>query len=243
MFNSVSMSDGAVPQEDPNPISVWTLVLWLVCFGVGMLGFVLPYEHPRPLAPEAEPVVAQHLKAELTPQPLVPQETPPPALEVLSPPPPPEAMRPVPIVRPIAVALPTPAIEFALPVEAPTRSVALPRAEHAVPAKTVPVVVAAPAAPSAPPAPSAQPLIFGEGEGKQPAPEYPRQAVRQGQEGTVLVRLKVDGGGRVVEVQAAVPSPWTLLNQAALRVVRERWRFREGPHRSYEVAIRFELAK
>jgi protein TonB len=86
-------------------------------------------------------------------------------------------------------------------------------------------------------------LTFGEGEGKQPAPDYPRQAMRLGQEGTVLVRLAVDAGGRVVDAQTAIPSPWPLLNQAALRAVRERWRFREGPKRSYEVVIRFELAK
>jgi hypothetical protein len=34
-----------------------------------------------------------------------------------------------------------------------------------------------------------------------------------------------------------------LLNRAALRVVRERWRFSPGAIRVYEVSIRFELKK
>jgi TonB family protein len=94
-----------------------------------------------------------------------------------------------------------------------------------------------------PPAPRAQPLVFGEGEGRQPAPEYPRQSVREGQEGVVVVRLSVDESGRVQFAEAVSPSPWALLNESAVHTVRDRWRFRAGPPRLYDVAIRFELTR
>jgi TonB family protein len=67
--------------------------------------------------------------------------------------------------------------------------------------------------------------------------------VREGQEGTVTVRFSVGESGRVLTAEALKPSPWPLLDNAAVRVVRERWRFRAGEVRLYEVAIRFELTK
>jgi TonB family protein len=88
-----------------------------------------------------------------------------------------------------------------------------------------------------------QPLTFGQGEGRQPAPEYPRRAMQEGQEGLVGVRFTVGENGRVLTAEPIAPAPWPLLNEAALRAVRERWRFRPGPPRSYEVAIRFELKR
>ena len=86
-------------------------------------------------------------------------------------------------------------------------------------------------------------LIYGQGEGKQPAPEYPLRAIREGQEGTVVVRLAVTESGSVTSAEAFTPSPWPLLNEAAVRVVRDRWHFRSGPPRLYDVAIRFQLSK
>jgi protein TonB len=100
-----------------------------------------------------------------------------------------------------------------------------------------PAVVEAPA-PLTP-----QPLTFGQGDGKQPAPDYPRESLRQGQEGTVTVRMTVGEDGRVLAAEDSSPSPWPLLNNAAVRVVKSRWRFAPGPVRAYEVAIRFQLNK
>ena len=90
---------------------------------------------------------------------------------------------------------------------------------------------------------SPQRLTYGQGEGRQPAPEYPLAARREGQEGTIIVRLTVGEDGRVLAAEALSASPWPLLNEAALHAVRERWRFRDGPTRVYDVAIRFELSK
>ena len=91
--------------------------------------------------------------------------------------------------------------------------------------------------------PAPQQLTFGQGDGRQPAPEYPVRARREGQEGTVKVRFLVGEDGRVLTAEAAAQSPWPMLNDSALRVVRERWRFRAGTLRNYEVAIRFQLTR
>ena len=75
----------------------------------------------------------------------------------------------------------------------------------------------------------------------QPPPEYPPEAVINGEEGTVIVRLTVDQDGRVTDAVASSPCSWPLLNNAAVRAVRSTWRFQKGPVRSYEVSIQFQL--
>jgi protein TonB len=146
-------------------------------------------------------------------------------------------MPPMNLPAPVAVAAPSPSIAFAIPVEGPVTVVEPARAAYAAPTTETQ------AAPVAAPAAAPQQLTFGTGEGRQPAPEYPRRAMREGQEGTVVVRFVVGANGRVVSAQAHEPCPWELLNDAAVRVIRERWRFREGQPRAYEVAIRFQLKK
>jgi protein TonB len=126
-------------------------------------------------------------------------------------------------------------VEFALPVEGPVRLVEVKAAAFAAPAE--PVKTNAPAQFVPPP----QQLVYGQGEGRQPAPEYPYRARREGQEGVVKVRFLVGEDGRVLSAEAPAPSPWPMLNDSALRVVRERWRFRAGTVRNYEVAIKFQL--
>ena len=219
-------------------VGVFTLVLWLVCLIVGALGFTLPYARTRAPLPPEEPVLTQQLEVQLTPDTASP-ETQLSPLDPLAPPPPPEAMTPPPMIQPIAVAQPSPAVAFALPVEGPARIVETKRAEYVRPTlKNTPSTQT-----SAPSGIAAQSLVFGEGEGKQPAPPYPPQARKQGQEGTVVVRLAVGEDGRVLSANAFVPSPWPLLNAAAERTVQERWKFHPGPARIYDVAIRFELIK
>jgi TonB family protein len=132
----------------------------------------------------------------------------------------------------VAVAEPNPAIAFAVPVEGPVGIV--PAKEATSPRPVVKAVEAAP---------SVQPLTYGSGDGRQPSPTYPFAAQRQGQEGRVIVQFDVGEDGRVLDAAAIRPSPWPLLNAEAVRVIRERWRFRAGPLRRYEVSINFELRK
>jgi periplasmic protein TonB len=228
-------SRGSV-EGDTSITAALTFTIWMGCLTVGWLGFSFPYARPQPPAEEASPIIAEVLQVELTSDPLPAPDTP--LLPAPSQPPP--LMEPMILPQPppmIAVAGPTPAIAFALPVEGPVRIVEMKQADHTLQAKPVAQ------APAPAPRPAVQPITYGQGEGKQPAPEYPRQAVREGQEGTVTVRFSVGEDGRVIAAEALSPSPWPLLNEAALRAVRGRWRFRPGPVRLYEVSIRFELKK
>lgn len=191
---------------------VATMVLWCACLIVGVIGLRPSLRRPAP-AVEPPPIDAELLNVEATNRRQTVEENPPSA-------PVPPAEISAPPVQPV-VAAPSGAIAFAEPVD-------------------VPVHVA-----EAPPVVSTQPsiiqLTFGEGEGQQPPPEYPPEAVIDGQEGTVVVRLTVGEDGRVSDATASSPCPWPLLNSAAVRAVRTTWRFRRGLVRSYEVSIQFQL--
>lgn len=59
-----------------------------------------------------------------------------------------------------------------------------------------------------------------------PAPSYPRDALREGVEGTVMLQVLVDADGRPLDVQIQHSSGNRQLDLAARRQVLERWRFR-----------------
>jgi protein TonB len=212
-------------------IPVMTLVLWVFCLIVGLLGLRISRERPRPLAKAPEPPPVQALNVEIAKEPA------PPDVAAVPPDiPPPDAAPPQPAPAPVPalpqISAPSPAIAFAVPVNAPP--IAPP------PRAIVPQAVApANAAPAT--APALRRITFGQGEGRQPAPEYPREAIQAGQEGVVVVRFNVDADGMVTSASLASASRWPLLNQAALSVVKDRWRLGPGPPRSYEVSIRFQL--
>jgi protein TonB len=86
-----------------------------------------------------------------------------------------------------------------------------------------------------------QSLTFGQGEGRQPAPPYPSEALSRHQEGTVMIQFLVGTEGQVLNAEVWQSSPWALLNEAALRTVRGRWQFSKGPVRLYRVPIRFRI--
>ncbi|MGD7654041.1 MAG: energy transducer TonB [Verrucomicrobiales bacterium] len=76
--------------------------------------------------------------------------------------------------------------------------------------------------------------------GRMPPPSYPSSARRRGQQGTVVVEFVVGENGRVVSAYAKSPSPWPLLNDAAVRCVR-KWRFASGKVTKYVRPIVFKL--
>jgi len=142
----------------------------------------------------------------------------------------------VPVVNSISRSEQTPAPQAMSPPAMPPPVALNPAIAFAEPEKTA-LRIAAPA----PALPAVIHLNFGEGEGEQPAPQYPLEAVQAGEEGTVVVRMDVDPSGHVTDAVAISPSPWPLLNSAAVRAVRDTWRFRPGAVRSYEVSIQFQL--
>lgn len=196
-------------------LPVGTLVLWAACAGVGLIGLFFPRGRPPPVVVVAQPTEAELLNVEaVNPLPEKKSNAPSAPAEESAPP------------ESAPVAAPSPAIAFSVPTQTPVHIVAAPRADTPTVVSTRPSVIQ---------------LTFGEGEGEQPAPEYPPEAVIDGQEGTVIVRLTVDEDGRVSNAFASTPSPWPLLNSAAVRAVRDTWRFRRGAARAYEVSIQFKL--
>lgn len=228
MTRVICNSDSAANDSTPFA-SLLTFVLWIFCVAVGVVGFVIPYQRPKMPVAAPPPIQAELIKVELTETELPPEIVPQPATV-----PQPSAIKPLEIPQAppmIAVAEPSPEIAFALPVEAPARIVDVKSASVSRPVEKATATAPAPV----------KTLTFGSGEGKQPAPEYPARARREGQQGVVLVRFTVGENGRVLSAEAAKPSPWPLLNESAVRAVRDRWRFAEGGLRLYEVAIRFQM--
>ena len=251
---SIPTSHGTLVPKDERVglLAVATGMLWIGCLAIGIAGIKLRYPWPTPPKRVLDTVEARTIQVQVTndpsPLPEVGSSGPPPATEQpkMEVPAPPEAVV-APTAPPLAaVATPSPAIAFAVPVEGPTRIVA---AKQAIPALTDSAPTTAPSNALARPSTGVEPssastprkITFGEGEGKQPAPEYPREAVIARQQGTVVVRFTVGEDGRVLEASASKPSPYALLNQAAVRKIREAWRFAKGPRRVFEVSIEYEL--
>lgn len=240
------LSGPASQGRDTGTEEVWfgavlTLVLWLSCLVVGVLGILLPYRRPQPPARTLPSVHAQILDVEITSSPAgratetQPSLKQPVMAELAQPVPMPtrwEIPDPVPMV---AVSTPSASVEFAVPLEKPG-AVAQPGAGPADANVTPPAI-------DSPARPEAVTLTFGQGDGKQPSPPYPRAAVRAGQEGTVRIGLAVGEDGMVLAAEILTASPWPMLNEAALNTVRRQWRFPPGALRRYEVPIYFQLRK
>jgi TonB family protein len=213
---------GAEGVEDIGLVPVFTLVLWVFCMVVGLSGLL--YSRWRAAVPTTQASIPVSILAvELKEDVLQMADTESDETEQMPGVVPAMLLPPAP-----AVAVASPAIAFALPVEGLVRLVDVKRA-----APMKPLSAVGPA--------NVQRLTLGEGEGKQPNPEYPREAALASQEGTIIVRFTVGADGRVTKAEAVVPCRWPLLNQAALRKVREAWRFPPGAVRSYEISIEFQL--
>lgn len=243
--------------------SLWipsiTFVLWGVALTIGVIGLLWPSGVPSRPATVLAPLQAELLNVTLTDEAalLKPTAGPDsPSSSSLPPPPPappPAAPRlraePAPRLAEIAEVPALP--EFSSPAAPPVKpaQVAPDDSPSLVVRSDTPGASAPSGGASAVAASGAggafpvQTLRYGQGEGRQPAPEYPASARREGQQGTVWVRFTVGTDGRVIAAEAFRSAPWPLLNQSALDVIRHRWRFSAGSPRMYEVAIRFQLSR
>ena len=133
-------------------------------------------------------------------------------------PPPPDAPTDAPQVIPV-VAMPSPDIAFSVPVKG---TVAI--SATAAFAPPPPAVLNQQTSPS-------HPVQFnpnvGDG-GSYPAPKYPPAADRNGYKGTVMVEIKVDASGAVTSANLQTSSGYSMLDEAALQVVKNQWRFPPG---------------
>lgn len=177
-----------------------------------------PAAEPQPQAPpEPQPVPTQPLQPSRTLP--VPSVAMPPAAIVLppmpEPPPAPQAAAP-------AVTLPAPAAPATPPltastVEAPSMTaVAVPGPVHATAA---PATGTAPIAP-----PPVIPPRFDADYLANPAPAYPATSRRLGEEGRVILEVRVSADGAPLAVAVNKSSGWPRLDEAALATVRH-WRF------------------
>jgi protein TonB len=215
--------------------SVVTSTIWMGCIAIGVIGIIIPYARPQPAKPQPTPIQAELLDVSLTADPIPLEAAAPATPDVLVPPPSNAPLTPPSAPALIPVAAPNPAIAFELPVVGPTRVVEASQASYSTPTTTP--------ADNPTAQPSTTPLTFGLGEGKQPAPTYPARAASEGQEGTVRIEFTIGTDGRVVAAEITSASPWPLLNQAALKVIRERWRFKPGPVRRHTIPLEFSLRK
>lgn len=211
---------------------------WLSLLLAGLVGFSVDYQRPVAKAVPAPPPPAQMIDVELAPVSADLAESEPPSATLPSPLPLPSPQAPAlseaPELVPVADAA---SVAFALPVEGPVRIVAAPNASCT--GRRGNGAGEGGASYSGP----VETLVFGKGQGAQPAPHYPWKAVKQGQEGSVGIVFSVGNDGRVVSGEVSRPCPWPLLNECALRTVLHRWRFSTGELRYYEVIIQFELEK
>ena len=163
-------------------------------------------------------------------------------MQALPPPPPPDAPTVwiIPAARPPAP-LPPPTVPVARPAPAnpaPARIPAIARTPADPPVvvaegtlqASAPVEAPVDAGPGAGPV-GAGPATTG-GAPTQleyaiaPAPPYPRESLRNGDEGLVVLQVLVDVDGRPLEVEVAEGSGHRLLDRAARRHVLAHWRFR-----------------
>jgi protein TonB len=135
------------------------------------------------------------------------------ALEFVRPP------KPLPKVEPPP---PPPKIRPKAPPPIQTAAVVPSDAPVAAPVETVAAVAPAEPAP-APPEP-VKPAFGGIGYKNNPPPDYPTIAVRQGWQGTVLLRVRVLQTGAVESVEVVRSSGKKVLDDAAIHTV-ERWVF------------------
>jgi protein TonB len=158
----------------------------------------------------------------------------PPSIAPPPPPPPPSRPRVAPkIERSQAVFVPLPEISVPV-VQAPVISLVEPTPPPPV---AEPMPATTPASVPAPPAPAPPPMTpprFDADYLRNPAPEYPAFSKRRGEEGRVLLRVKVgtDGSPRAVEIQTT--SGFERLDTVARDTV-TRWKF--VPARVGDIAV------
>jgi TonB family protein len=189
--------------DQPSIISVLTLTLWIVCLGIGVAGYFLPYARPQRVV-QSPPVEARFIEVKLG-----------------SVAPAPPSQRAAGVAA--ASDSPPPPMSALLPDQAP------------------PPFVETIGKPAAAPAPAMTQLTYGVGAGAQPAPDYPREAALAGEEGVVVVEFTVDENGNVPTADVATACRWPILNEAAVRSIRDTWNFGPGPKRAYEISITYHL--
>jgi protein TonB len=80
------------------------------------------------------------------------------------------------------------------------------------------------------------------GGGERPQPPYPKIALDQGQQGSVMLRMTVDDAGLIKTIEVAQSSGFPVLDHSALEFVKRHWTVPPGTGtRIYEATINYKL--
>jgi len=213
-----------LPQEwsDSCRTLAWVNSICFLFLVVGLVGLKAPKVIHKPLTEmtEAVPVI-------FTP-PEEPTKTEP-EVKPDEPDKPQEIAEETPTVAPIVAVMDSPAVAFSVPVQGA-------------------VAVAQEARMATPPPPvdrpPARPVQFNPhtaGEGYFADPQYPAVALRDHYEGTVIIEIAVDAAGTTTEAKVFKSSGFPVLDEAALEVVKKRWRFPPGQPRLYHWPCTFKM--
>ncbi len=203
-----------LPQEfrDSYRRLAWVNSICVLFLVVGLVGLKPPKVTERPLSEVQEivPVV-------FTP----PEEPPKPETQVK--PDEPQEAQDTSLDTPTVLTVVAPAdakVAFSVPVEG---TVAV--------AKTVQFASPPPAVTQATPQRPTQFNPNAQREGSFPEPRYPGSALRNRCQGTVEIEIMVDAAGGVTSANVRKSSGFPVLDEAALEVVKNRWRFPPGQPR------------
>ena len=214
-----------LPQEykDSYRTLAWVNSICFLFLLVGLVGLKPPRIIVRPIsqASEAVPVIFTPPEEQPKPEEAKPEE---PQDQ------PTETPTDVPQVAQVVAAADPSAVAFAVPV--PGAVAVAPMAHLATPPP--PVAKAPPAAPQ-----TFNPHAGG--EGSFPEPNYPSLAVRNHYQGTVIIEIMVEESGAISSAKVYKTSGFSVLDDAALQVVQNRWRFPPGQKRWLHWPCQFKL--
>jgi len=212
--------------RDPNRKLAYINSICAFFLMVGLVGVKMPEPYVRPI-PEPVEIVPVVFTPPDQPMPTtqeeqldeLPEDLPEPSLDA-------------PVVATVVAADPS-AVAFAVPVQGP---VILAPARFAAPPPRVT---------RAPPAPAPTKFVpTGKEAGSFPWPRaYPRQALLERQQGTVMLLVQVGEDGRPSSVTIHESSGFGTLDRHALEWVRDNWRWPLGPPRAYYVPFVYQLPK
>jgi protein TonB len=77
--------------------------------------------------------------------------------------------------------------------------------------------------------------------GSYPAPQYPGMALRNHYQGTVTIEIIVDATGKITVAKVQKSSGFPTLDEAALDMVKDHWRFPPGGERYYYWPCVFQI--
>jgi protein TonB len=78
--------------------------------------------------------------------------------------------------------------------------------------------------------------------GDRPQPPYPQLAIQSGEQGTIVLRLKIDAAGNVTSVDVKESSGFPFLDQTTVEFIKNHWHLptNAGTH-LFQTSITYKL--